>query len=406
MRGRGGLVLVISCTQHSGMTVQDARGNHHAKNGRFTQKPLGEAPDLDSPFSLETPNQPQESTLQTLLIEARQLLSGLGDNPSVERATLARRAVQHVGSQVVALAEQNHVPGDGPAFARDVYVQLQKLRPMGCALNLTNTGSRSEHVRVAMGFIEDACKLFPAAWKSEHPVQVKNTRGKSISGGRRVVGYYQHRHVQMKPTSYTDRKRVVVGVGGAEAYARRFKDSPYLDVEIVDGNTVEVREFEVHHPYWGQSEYEAKPPRGQGWQWWQEPDSGSGYWRRVKRHAGVQVRSEFGIMNVTDSDATAAHEIGHLWQHEKPVISVLEKNYYEEREALVGDSGAARGRERGVTVNYSVFPAAPYMSTRYGDRSFEILSVGVESVFYGKNNFLYADPQTQSLIVGMLATVD
>jgi SPP1 gp7 family putative phage head morphogenesis protein len=124
--------------------------------------------------------------------------------------------------------------------------------------------------------------------------------------------------------------------------------------------------------------------------------------------------SEFKISGSTDDQLTrvAVHEFGHRFEHIRPEIRRLEKQFYDRRTA--GESlewlgkGIAGGGGYGKNekARFDKF-LSRYMGKDYGNTEksyFEIFTMGAESVFTGSYK-IETDPDYYNFVMGVLASL-
>lgn len=406
------------------MSTIDTHGNLHDQTGRFTQKPHTPAADLDTPF--DTNPDTTQTLIRGLIREAQDLIQKHENapktptskqpqllnqyQPAIPYITQARQALQHAGALITQQAQNTcSNPHDGQQLAQAIHQQLTQIRPMGCTINITNHNTAAPNTRYAVDAAKHATRYYPADWKTNHPILIKNTGGRASKQGWRTVGYYIHNDTKKIRSGYTN--QIIISTYDPKQCAKDYANSPEADITIKDDYTVIMHEYKVHYT-WQRGETRPPKPKGPGWEWWQRPDDthpAAGYWRRPKNHATKTTTSRyFGTMNITTGTPTAAHEIAHLWEHEKPIIGQIENDYYQHRytQALENQTDNSRLEKRDYHDPNNMFPDTPYMAHRYGSSlNFEILSTGVESVFCGSHDYLRHDPETRDLIVGMLATI-
>ena len=99
----------------------------------------------------------------------------------------------------------------------------------------------------------------------------------------------------------------------------------------------------------------------------------------------------------------AIHEMGHRFEHIIPGILELEKQFYERRTAGEELQWLGPGYDTEEMTRFDKF-VSPYMGKDYGGRAYEILSMGLESIFAGSYD-LSADPEFEEFILGVMAGI-
>lgn len=112
----------------------------------------------------------------------------------------------------------------------------------------------------------------------------------------------------------------------------------------------------------------------------------------------LKVSSE-GVM----AESVALHEMGHRMEATLPAIARIEAEFYKRRtagESLAWIGPGYRKTEKTRTDQFS----HPYIGKDYGGYYHEVLTMGLEGVFYGQHN-LHKDPEMMDLILGMLVAL-
>ncbi|WP_212758495.1 phage minor head protein [Paenibacillus sinopodophylli] len=123
--------------------------------------------------------------------------------------------------------------------------------------------------------------------------------------------------------------------------------------------------------------------------------------------------SEFKISGTTEDDLTsvAVHEFGHRFEHIRPEIKKLEKQFYDRRTAgedleWIGKGLPNSGYSKSEVARFDKF-LSRYMGKDYGNKEtsyFEIFTMGAESIFTGTHR-IDTDPDYYNFIMGVLASV-
>ena len=126
-----------------------------------------------------------------------------------------------------------------------------------------------------------------------------------------------------------------------------------------------------------------------------------GYRRRVKGQYLVvgEYKVEPGTYNAT---STALHEMGHRIEYTTVGVQDIEEEFYQRRtkgESLQWLGGNYGRSERTRRDDFT----HPYMGKSYGGDAWEILSMGLEGVFYGNYELYEKDQDYFDLILGILA---
>lgn len=123
--------------------------------------------------------------------------------------------------------------------------------------------------------------------------------------------------------------------------------------------------------------------------------------------------AEFRVSGKTDARLlnVATHELGHRFEHIRPEIKRLEKEFYDRRTAGEGlawlgkDIPGGGGYAKTEVSRFDNF-LDPYMGKDYGNKEtsyFEIFTMGAESVFTGSYK-IDTDPEYYNFILGVLAS--
>ncbi|WP_336786572.1 phage minor head protein [Paenibacillus sp. MMO-177] len=121
--------------------------------------------------------------------------------------------------------------------------------------------------------------------------------------------------------------------------------------------------------------------------------------------------SEFKISGSSDDDLTrvAIHEFGHRFEHIRPEIRKLEKQFYDRRTAgesleWIGKGDPNSPYDKSEVARFDKF-LSRYMGKDYGNKEtsyFEIFTMGAESVFSGSYR-IDTDPDYYNFVMGVLA---
>ena len=101
--------------------------------------------------------------------------------------------------------------------------------------------------------------------------------------------------------------------------------------------------------------------------------------------------------------ACSYHELGHRFEHMYPEILKLEKQFYDRRTAGESLQHLGPGYDESEKSRFDHFVSA-YMGKDYGGQAYELLSMGMESV-YCKSYNLAMDPEYENFILGILAVM-
>ena len=101
--------------------------------------------------------------------------------------------------------------------------------------------------------------------------------------------------------------------------------------------------------------------------------------------------------------ACSYHELGHRFERMYPEILKLEKQFYDRRTAGEPLQHLGPGYDESEKSRFDHFVSA-YMGKDYGGRGYELLSMGMESV-YCKSYNLAMDPEYENFILGILAVM-
>ena len=100
----------------------------------------------------------------------------------------------------------------------------------------------------------------------------------------------------------------------------------------------------------------------------------------------------------------AFHEFGHRFEDLMPEIGKLEAEFYKRRTAGERLQWLGPGYKRSETTRFDQF-LSPYMGKYYGgDKYYEVLSMGLESVYVGSYD-LVKDPDYYNFILGVLTGI-
>ena len=293
---------------------------------------------------------------------------------------------------------------------------LSEIRAMGGEVNYSDKTT----AKAREGFAS-ASAHYPTDWidtSNTHPAPtaVLTTKRAHYQGGEMKV----------------ERKKVPVAFPtlGDEGEDLTVKNSRY-DTYEKDANQENVPAGKVRWLNLSQESRMRTPggskPAGPGWEAYTD-DKGREFWRRprtrmknVVSNSGPEIwsnKSDQSLPGIGPYEAVASHELGHRMEHTVPGVSDLEREFLKRRTTLADGT-----RERMVDVNGSgkreagwadSFPVA-YMGRNYAvgnkpTESFEILSVGMESMFGGHHGgFVGAgrynrDDESRSFILGLLAS--
>ena len=102
------------------------------------------------------------------------------------------------------------------------------------------------------------------------------------------------------------------------------------------------------------------------------------------------------------SESTVLHEFGHRVENTTNGVKDIEREFYQRR--TEGETSKWLGPDYGYdeVAKEDKFSSA-YMGRDYGRDSYEILSMGLEGVFYGNYELYDKDPEYFDLILGLLA---
>lgn len=119
------------------------------------------------------------------------------------------------------------------------------------------------------------------------------------------------------------------------------------------------------------------------------------------RNNPFSVISLSGKPGTANMDRCALHEFSHRMEVVVPYVRDMERAFYYKR-----TSGQALEVIPGTDAEYTKKDKFinPYMGKDYNEAAFEILSMGMESLFFGTNDIL-KDPDYLNFIVGVLATI-
>lgn len=174
---------------------------------------------------------------------------------------------------------------------------------------------------------------------------------------------------------------------------------------------------------------ENNPPRGRGWVAYEDQDSGATFWRRPmtkmklvssSSSAELTLNPDYTLVQRGDNYASvASHEFTHRCEDVIPEIGRLERSFLirrtttesGEREEHVELYGGRKHRGKKELSTVDDLPDA-YMGKDYGNDKFhEVMSTGVEAVFYGEFGGLVGagrykpDSDMRAFVLGVLASV-
>ena len=124
--------------------------------------------------------------------------------------------------------------------------------------------------------------------------------------------------------------------------------------------------------------------------------------RRVIKGVPTYVGDFRATMDAPTAPSTVLHEFGHRAEYTTPGLKELEKEFYDRRTA--GDSleWMGSGYKKNEQTRRDDF-TDEYMGKDYFGDAWEILSMGLEGVFYGNYELYEKDQDYFDFILGLLA---
>ncbi|MGO1851832.1 MAG: hypothetical protein ACTH0V_00300 [Microbacteriaceae bacterium] len=330
------------------------------------------------------------------------------------------------------------------ARMRGGYLQaLREVRDMGG----THDQFVSSSQRRAREAFMEASDAFPRDW-----VDASNAAGPLLARQQKTRAHYAHTGGTpkiRKPYEFAQGHSITARTAGAPPEDRRVQPKPgwswnrragsmwVVDSELPDG-TVEWRNAPAESPadksLRGIVPEGGPRPKGDGWQWGEAESPGYGFWYRAKTYqttdpgatpaAEIKTNAEPARLGgVSDTYATAVHELAHRAEYTVDGITELEHAFLNRRRREHGTDGQRPRRlypnRRGNTeVAVDAGFVTPYVGKIYdkggrrpaqGYTPTEVMSMGMEALFGGSHGGLIGvgtkqtDHDHRNFVLGVLA---
>lgn len=310
-------------------------------------------------------------------------------------------------------------------LADGYYAALSELREMGGQIDWHERTKRE-----ARDLFDEAASVYPADWIAASNAHTTNRRGESVGKPLARISKTRAHHHDGK--TLKTRKKVV-----AEEYTTP-SDSTLLALKRYGRST---NRFYEYRPL-TEEEQRANPhaaathmvtkyevcyvdnPVSKGWEWWTNPaDPDEAMWRRpltrmvtVSEEEVPEVTTNLVQQSVEgrpDGFAVAVHELAHRFEVAVDGLSSLEDEFLRRR------TTDERGNREKLVRLYSgsreyaypdSFPVT-YMGKVYRHGSYEIMSMGTQSLFGGDFGGLVgagayaADPECRAFVLGAMAAL-
>lgn len=328
----------------------------------------------------------------------------------------------------------------------DAYLEtLSEMRSLGG----DTTWSDRTAKKAREGF-QEAAQVFPSDWIDQHnagePVYARISQRRAHYADAK----YQQRKKKVRNTntkiydSYEDFDQHEYFGRGPQDHGRvtwrEATEEERAGAAVGPADTVMIAEYwDVHESHYGDVDPD-RPPGKRGWQLYRTQEGqGDLIWRRPStrmqtvsaqiapeittnpdwRGPSLVDRSELPSSETKPSFSTSSHELSHRFERVVPGIGVVEQAFLHRR--TTNENGEQEPLQQlypGASGTMAKEVSRPdsfvhsYIGKDYGNgRYYEVLSMGVESVFSGDNGGLigagryHADTDHRAFVLGTLATV-
>ncbi len=353
-----------------------------------------------------------------------------------ERERPLREAVSEAHTEVwrVEAGRDTQTLKDLRALADGYTRAVGEVRDLGGAIELH---ARSHKTAVAA--FGEAMRVFPADWVAASNQRTAITGAPVAKLSKTRAHYTDHRTHKTKQR--VQESGIWTGQTTAEVHGLAIgadTKTVYADWEWIGENDPEraKRYRPATEPMWRRKEYEVAdywatqdlpdgvPPRGRGWEQFEDKERGHTYWRRpkyrmqtVETEAAPEITTNDGAAHaagLSGTFATCVHESSHRFESTVPGIMAVEAEFVRRRATTEDGLAPLRplyaGRSRAEVARDGGF-VSKYVGKEYTSGHREVLSVGMESIFAGEYGGLVGvagrapDLEHRAFVLGALAGI-